>query len=228
MHRYQRPFGQFILGFVFIALLSAFFPFSLSAAPVLVRSTAELGSNDFVAWAPLGDHGTGIPNGPALLSNGGKSLTMSKLTGDFLRVDEGNVSTGWIGNFAPGTPLIWTENGGGPVSFVFDRPILGAGAKIQANIIGTFDAFISAFDANNSLLGSFSVSGNSTRDQDDSAIFVGIFDADQVIRRIDFNVTGNDFAMSRLELAVPLPATFWLFGSSLFGLAVRRRIAARA
>lgn len=190
-----------------------------------VTSRPALGSNDFVDWATLGPYGTVVSNPFTTSSNGGLSMTVSKPTsGPFERRDQ---STGWWGNFAPGDALLWTRDEVGPMEIVFANPVLGAGAQIQRDAYGSFVGKIKAYDSMNNLLGSFSLSGNSTSSADNSAIFLGVKDTSAVIKKLVFDVdnTNGDFAINRLDLVVqggapviPEPGTLMLM--SIGGLAI--------
>jgi len=55
----------------------------------------------------------------------------------------------------------------------FSSPIAGFGDRIQSATFGAFTARIEAFNAANVSLGVFTVNGNSTDDNDNSAVFLG-------------------------------------------------------
>ncbi|WP_414620530.1 hypothetical protein [Calothrix sp. CCY 0018] len=57
---------------------------------------------------------------------------------------------------------------------MIDQPVKAAGSQIAVDDIPSFSAFVSAFDRDNNLLGSFSTPGTSSIALDNSAVFLGI------------------------------------------------------
>lgn len=194
-------------------------------ALTFVTSRPALGGNDYVDWGVLGPAYTVVSNPVNLFSNGGLPLTVSKpTTGPFERRDQ---SSGWWGNFASDDPVLWTRDQVGPMEIVFASPVLGAGAQIQRDLYGDFTGTISAYDAANNLLGSFSLAGNSNGAGDNSAIFLGVLDSSAVIKKVVFDVDNatEDFAINRLDVVtqggapvIPEPGTMLLM--SIGGLAI--------
>jgi hypothetical protein len=190
-----------------------------SQALTFYSSRGAFPGNDYVDWSGFGVNSTPVPSGSAISSNLGLSMTVANANSSSLeRRDQGS---GWSGNFAPGDALIWTRGSNGPLEITFASPIFGAGAQIQQNQFGAFTGYIEAFDATNTSLGSFTLPGNSTAAGDNSAIFMGVFDSLGSIKRLIFNVNTTDLAINRMDLAgvaVPLPGSLLLLGSSLLGL----------
>lgn len=215
-----------------LAATLALVAISSAHALTFVTSRPALGGNDYVDWGVLGPKFTRVSNPVSLSSNGGLGLVVSKPTpGPFERRDQEDYDfwswDGWAGNFAPGDRLLWTRNQVGPIEIVFATPVLGAGAQIQPDINGPFTGRISAYDAANNLLGSFSLAGNSGGGMDNSAIFLGVLSSSAVIKKVVFDVddTTQDFAINRLDLvtqggasAIPEPGTLLLM--SVGGLAI--------
>ena len=78
----------------------------------------------------------------------------------------------------------------GPLNLDFSSPVQAVGAQIQADVDGLFTATIGAYDSNDSLLNSFTVTGLSTNAGDNSAIFIGLSDTSNTIAAVDFSITG--------------------------------------
>jgi hypothetical protein len=187
-------------------------PTPIAQAFTLVTSSSALASDDFVSWGSFGSSFTLVPSGSQTPSSVGNLVTVSLPSSDaFSRRDQGN---GWAGNFAPGAQLLWTQVNPGPLSIVFDTPVLGAGAQIQLNIppngVRTFTAFAEGFDSSNNSLGSVSLPGLSNNLGNNSAIFIGAV-SDIPIARFIFSVEptdggDRDFAIGQLDMRqVPLP-----------------------
>lgn len=180
-----------------------------------------------IFWGSLGSVYTNVSNPFTINSTiGGLSANVSQAgASSFQRRDQGN---GWGGNFGGGAQLLWTAGGNGPMSLLFNNAISAFGTQIQADFYGSFTAYISAYDAGNNLLGSFSANGNSNGAGNNSALFVGV-SSTSGISRVELNVnTGNgDFAINDVRLdstSTPEPASFVLFGTGLAALGfVRRR-----
>ena len=214
------------IGIVSLLVISAS---SASAGLTLVTSRAALGGDDSVDWGQLGGEFVGVSNPFAATSTGGIGLNGTGNGGSpFDRIDQ---SSGWSGNFSPGDKLLWTfYPSEGPMDLAFDKIICGAGANIQADFFGDFEAFLEAFDSNGNSLGIVSEKGTSNSNNDGSAIFIGVLSSLHDIASISFWVksdTGiNDFAINQLDLVtdcnvVPSPAAGLL---GLLGLAFTRSI----
>lgn len=187
------------------------------AQPTLVTSRAALGANDFVDWSGFGGTNTTVPSGSNINSNLGGTVTVTNPSGNFERRNQNN---GWAGNFAPGDPLLWTQNTVGPMVISFGSPVSGAGAQIQRDSFGGFTATIDVFDAGNNLLASFNLAGSSTSAGDNSAIFLGAVDASPTISRIEYSVDGGtqDFAINQLDIGGQQVPTMSHMGLVLLGL----------
>ncbi len=220
-----------ILGFSATVILG--FNDAANAVPVVVTSRAGIAATDFIDWGVLGPSFTVVANPFSISSNGGStSATLSMPTGSFERRDQGN---GWAGNFAPGDPgdhVLWTEVANGPTIIKFTNPVAGAGAQIQRDLFGPFTATLDVFDPSNTLIGAFTLPGNSNSNGDNSAIFLGVTDNSADIGSIVYDTDTHDFGINQLSLnlsPVPEPSTLALITSGLPVLvfAMRKRVTKR-
>ena len=198
-----------------------------SAAVTLLGSRGQVGAGGVVDWLALGPEFTSVSNGSVV-----NPVTISGSTGTF------TVLTGstFNGDFlATETVLSLFDLGGGSgagtFTIDFASGVYAAGAQVQANLFGAFSGLISAFDAANMLLGSYTINGNNAGNGDGSASFAGIASTAGDIRRLVFSGFGNDAAINRLSYqtvgasspTVPEPGTWWLAGGALAMLAAGRR-----
>lgn len=180
-------------------------------------------------------NGTQVPSGSALSVSGIPGLNLLITTATGLPAVRLNQGTGWSGNFATGTPLLWTGGsdqqglGGGtwqpngPLTISFSTPERGIGFQIQANLYGSFAASLCAYDSSNTLLGCGDFSGTSTGSADNSALFVGLYDSQQNISSLVVNAGDGNFAINSPFVAdapvpTPEPGTFSLLGAGLISL----------
>lgn len=199
------------------------------AQVTFVATRVALGAGGSTDWAALGSAFTTVGNPfTAATTVPGLNVTVGMPSSNFERRDQG---TGWSGNFAPGDALLWTRGAAGPISLSFSSLIAGAGANIQADSYGAFTGSISAYDASNALLGSFTLPGNSTANGDGSAIFLGIQSAQQNIARVDFDLVRqgdlaiNDVSIAAATTTTPEPGTYLLLttGLAAIGVVARKR-----
>ncbi len=200
-----------------------------NAAVIGVTSASAFSADDFIRWCQLGASGTWVNPGTTATSDGGIGATLDTAGTGFQRIDQG--TTSWFGNFAPGTPLLWTSGQGPDITIPLDQPVYAVGAQIQANFFGTFIAKIIGSDGG--ILGSFTETGNSTGANDGSAIFIGLKSTLKDISKIEFVLPGasympNDFAIGPISLqsCIPEPSTWgmMIIGFAGIGLAARRRV----
>jgi hypothetical protein len=215
--------------------------FALAFAALLIGSVAAQADSlvttrpvgtDSVSWAQLGGVGSAIPSPFAFLTANSVAGTGTYGSSGYLGIPEGEViqqGSGWAGNFAPGDILNWTYNSG-PLTLSFAQGYSQIGAQIQSDYFGAFTAQIC--DVN----GCFSENGNSTSDNDNSAIYIGISTGGAPITWATFGVTSassnpNDFAINDVTLngatTTPEPGSLLLMGTGLVGFAgaLRRKFA---
>lgn len=150
----------------------------------------------------------------------GQSLNVSIPSGQFI-VYEQPIS--WPGNLGNNNYVLLTGYGStGPITLTFTNPIFGIGTQFATNLFGTFVASIQAFDASGNSLGSFSENGDSTETRDDSAIFLGVSDSQQVIKKLVFSTTNSSsgFAINMLDIQTipePEPGLTVFMGSAVLG-----------
>ncbi len=121
-------------------------------------------------------------------------------------------------NFANGDYLLFTgflpgifpaPGNSSPLSITFEKPVKSAGSQIAVYDTLNFTAFVSAFDEDNNLLGTFSTPGTSSLALDNSAVFLGIQSDEANISQLVFRTSepNRAFAINTLSIAsVPEPS----------------------
>jgi hypothetical protein len=215
------------------------------AALITVSTPGQLGSNDSTNWSQLGSDGTLI-----IGQFSATSVLGIGVTGNFTSSDnQGLVATvcpaspqcSWVTSgtgMNGGDTNVWAFDNGagagtGPIVLNFTTGILGAGAWVQADAVGTFTAKIEAFDNNGTSLGWFTT----TSDPGGDPVFMGVLEspATPQITSVKFSLTAcaagctlGDFAMNTLEMtdavtsSAPEPASMLLMGAAFLGIGWKR------
>lgn len=191
-----------------------------------VTQSSILGDNDQLDWSSLGVASpfNFLPNSFGATSSNGLKLNVEipklNIPGVtpplvFQTLPPPGIPT----NFAVGDFLLFTGfnprtfpavGNPGPLSITFDKGVQAVGTQLSVDDTSTFTAFISAFDSDNNLLGSFSAPGTSSLSLDNSALFLGVKSDTANIARLVFSTSENNraFAINKLKLAtVPEPSS---------------------
>ncbi|PSF38535.1 hypothetical protein C7H19_05075 [Aphanothece hegewaldii CCALA 016] len=218
-----------------------------------ITDRQALNGNDSIDWSSLGKVFNPFnPNPADFLSN---SFTANSAQGLGLEVDiplpasgitppfvfqTANPPIGIPTNFANGdfilltglTPMVFPSPGNpGALSISFAQPVRAAGTQIAVDDVFNFTGFISAYDVNNSLLGTFSLFGISSLALDNSAIFLGVSSTNAEIKRIEISSSVSDRAIGINTLSINNPAVpesssslmFIVVGVGLLVLKTRRK-----
>ncbi len=132
------------------------------------------------------------------------------------------------GGFPAGMGLLYNYPGtaGNDFAITFDHLVYGAGAYLEPNYSGPFEASIFLFNSVYNITSSFTWSGTDSG----SALFIGGMSSNQDVYGAIFQVVDQygsvDFILGQASVqAVPEPASMLLVGVSMlgFGFVVRRR-----
>ena len=204
-------------------------------ALTLVTERAALGGNDLLDWSSLGkvfnplapDPTAFLPNSFSGTSGRGLGLNveipfLAGVSPPFV-LQTLPFPFGIPTNFASGDFILFTGSNPktfpaagnpGPLTITFDTPVLGAGTQITVDDTPKFKAFISAFDADNNPLGTFSVLGTSSTALDNSALFLGILSDGPKIKKLVYSASVPKRALginsvSLVRVSVPEPSSLW-------------------
>lgn len=196
------------VGTVFVGLVAAM---PAQAAVTLVTNRATLAGDDFIDWGSVAlvppltpGPGIDVGNPVNVTTDGGIGVVVSKTTtGTFKRGDLGNP---FGGNFAPADELLFNDQTT-PMIFEFGVLLSGFGTQIMNNAsLGPFIARIRAFDSGGASLGSFDVSGTTTLNPNNSAVFIGVRSDTPDIAKVELEIvspTGGSFPgffVNRVEI----------------------------
>jgi uncharacterized protein (TIGR03437 family) len=164
-----------------------------------INSSSNLNANASVDWGALYTTTNSDfypPRTVSVTGITGLTLTasMSLTDAELMRIDAGTVSgTTWTHGFTSGTKLLWTAaNYTGvhaPLDLILSRPVYGIGMHIDNNFYGTYTATIAAYDASDTLLGTFNWSG--TTGAGLTGPFLGVLSSELNIKRVRISTTGS-------------------------------------
>ena len=203
---------------------------SLPAVAVsLITERSELGGNDQLDWSSLGqvfdpstfDPTVFLPNTFSANSERNLGVTVDipvanspSITPPFV-FQTGFPPTGIPTNFANGDFVLFTGleppqagpfvpalGNPGPITITFDTPVKAGGSQLAVDDTFEFEAFISAFDLEDNLLGMFSVDGTSSINLDNSAVFLGIQSDTANISRLVFSSSEENRAIGINTLSI--------------------------
>ena len=154
-------------------------------------------------WGQLGASYTVLDSPQQVVATDGTGGTVSSAGGLLMRLDQ---SSGWWGNFAPGTHLLWDVQSGPDITVKFATPVSSAGAQIQADYYGSFTAEIIAYDLVGNVIGTVTEDGVSNGNSDGSAIFIDLISNSADIAMVKFMLTSatyspNDFAIGPVQFS---------------------------
>ena len=192
-----------------------------STAGVLgVYTPTDLPPDGTIDWANVGPAYSSIASGTATPVTGvpGLNLTLSTATGlpmqTFTNCAAGG-DCGWYGNFAAGASVLWVsgtydgETGwwapNGPLAVTLNSPQRGLGFQIMADEPVAFTATLCAYDSADALLGCVPFNGAGSSADDNSAVFIGLYDDVAAISKVTIDAGGavypHDFAIGELFVA---------------------------
>ncbi|MGB3513051.1 MAG: hypothetical protein WBA93_28330 [Microcoleaceae cyanobacterium] len=215
--------------FPFFLFTFSFFLLPASILPVkaitFVTDRTALGENDQLNWSSLGkvfnpfapDPSAFLPNIFSTKSTGGLGINIEiprpsspEITPPFV-FQTSFPPFGIPTNFADGDFILFTGfnpttfpavGNEGPITINFETPVKAAGTQIAVDDTSEFEAFISAFDNKNNLLGSFSINGTSSLALDNSAVFLGVNSDIPEISKLVFGSSIRERALGINHLSI--------------------------
>lgn len=184
-----------------LSVTAASLAYPADANTIGITSSSSLGAFDTFNWAQLDPTFTTFPSPQSVVSDGGVNGTVSSAGGKLQTMVQG---PDWIGNFVPGTRVLWDVGAGPDITIEFANPVAGAGAQIESGFFGAFTAQVTAYGAGNISLGSFMLNGMANSNNDGSAIFIGLLSDNRDIAKLQFVLTSasalpDDFAIGSLD-----------------------------
>jgi len=175
---------------------------------------------------PLSNFGgefTILPNVIQCDDGSGNTVTVTGPGEGFQILQEGS---GWLGEFAPGTFLLYDNGIPGPVTIDFSSPVTPTGPltgfAAQANLSGPYSATVDAYLAG-VLVGTNTYNGDNNFTENTIPSF--FFSVPGSFDELIFSTTNDSvgFALGPVFASVPEPLSLSLFGAAILGLAALRR-----
>ncbi len=202
----------------------------------VVTDRTDLPANETLDWSQFGPLDTDIPDPGLLTTSSGLIVTVSQpeyglgLLESGLPANENGAWTG--GGFVDGEFLLTNWNSPLSITISFSSPIFGAGVQVEpaqvAEYPAPFTGWVTAYDGD-SVLGTFSVTGTRTLEENAPAPFLGVESDTADITSLVYHVTvqtngpqTGDMVMDFLSLETttptPEPSNVVLIASGLLAL----------
>jgi hypothetical protein len=237
------------IGAVLTTIL-AVLPLPVQALTFVTKRT-DLGGNDQVDWSNVSkifnpfapDPAAFLPNSFSVESSVGQEVNVNiplsnspNITPPFV-FQTSFPPNGIPTNFALGDFLLYTGAASGsfpaignpgPLTITFPQGVTAAGTQIAVDDTPEFTAFVSAFDTDNNLLGTFSIPATSSLTLDNSAVFLGVKSDIPNIKRLVFNSSepNRAIAINTLSITTVFEATptFGLLCTAILGMGLFRKV----
>lgn len=209
--------------FVSVALAVSLPVHRADAGLTQVSSRSALNANLEIDWNAFGPAGT-VLSCFCSTTVGGLTVGINGSSGEVDRFDEG---TDYTGNFAKGDALISQPFISDQLSVgAFGPPVSAVGTQIQPlDFTGAFIATMNVL-TNDGMNASFTVAGNSTTAEDNSAPFIGVISTTNDIIGVNFSVDvdnpnfpeAGNLAINQMDVrlgaAVPEPGAVSILGTA--------------
>lgn len=206
------------------------------ASVVEVTNKSDLNANDLLNWNQYGAYGQNLSGPLTATSANGLTIGVSSNTNLFVTGQQGSDTTftngNYFGNFSEGDPLLNLQNNGGTsgtvLTFTFSTPVSGFGLQTGVNFLNTpYNETLTLYGASNNILAQFSTTGDTTRPDNGSAVYLGALSSTANIYTAQLNIdpnSGLNLTSSNVYMvdSVPEPAVPVLFAAGLFAFSLRR------
>ncbi|MEA5571433.1 hypothetical protein [Calothrix sp. UHCC 0171] len=183
---------------------------SLANYPLLAESEeikSYFQADDFMDWQVLGKALTSLPTTFLMTSYRGAEVQVSIASGSLLRIEQ---TPELAASFEIGDALLFTGFGNpGPLTIVFEKPVLGASTQMQSDTVKYSEYLVSveAFDRLDNSIGKIDVAARSQR-AGGGIVPVSLFDRKGRIKKLVLNAKEQGihmpFAINLLKLKTNL------------------------